>query len=84
MKVTTAEQLANCLQNIRQAQGLSQSRVGEKIGLRQATISSFEQKPEGSRLDTLFKLLSALELEIELKPRNPGQDAKTSSWDQEW
>lgn len=54
MKVTSPEQLANCLQDIRLALGLSQSRVGEKIGLRQATISSFEQKPEGSRLDTLF------------------------------
>ncbi|MEI8633525.1 helix-turn-helix domain-containing protein [Vibrio sp. PP-XX7] len=84
MKVTTAKQLANYLQDIRHNQGLSQSKIGEKIGLRQGTVSNFEQNPESTKLDTLFKLLSALELEIELKPRNPAQNVNTSSWDQEW
>ncbi len=84
MKVTTAKQLANYLQDIRHSQGLSQSKIGEKIGLRQGTISNFEQNPESTKLDTLFKLLSALELEIEIKPRNAEQSLKTSSWDQEW
>lgn len=84
MKVTTAKQLANYLQDIRHSQGLSQSKIGEKIGLRQGTISNFEQNPESTKLDTLFKLLSALELEIEIKPRNSEPSLKTSSWDQEW
>lgn len=84
MKVTTAKQLANYLQDIRQSQGLSQSKIGEKIGLRQGTVSNFEQNPESTKLESLFKLLSALELEIEIKPRNSKQSLKTPSWDQEW
>lgn len=84
MKVTTAKQLANYLQDIRHSQGLSQSKIGEKIGLRQGTVSNFEQNPESTKLESLFKLLSALELEIEIKPRNSKQSLKTPSWDQEW
>jgi HTH-type transcriptional regulator / antitoxin HipB len=84
MKVTTTKQLANYLQDTRHNQGISQSKIAEKIGLRQGTVSNFEQNPASTKLDTLFKLLSALELEIEIKPRNPEQNAKTSAWDQEW
>ncbi len=85
MKVTTAEQLASYLQDIRHTQGLSQSKVGEKIGLRQGTISNFEQNPDSTKLETLFKLLSALELEVEIKPRNADiNNSQASSWDQEW
>jgi HTH-type transcriptional regulator/antitoxin HipB len=84
MKVTTTKQLANYLQDTRHNQGLSQSKIAEKIGLRQGTVSNFEQNPASTKLDTLFKLLSALELEIEIKPRKPEQNTKTSAWDQEW
>ncbi len=84
MKITTATQLANYLQDIRHNQGLSQSKVGDKIGLRQGTVSNFEQNPDSTKLDTLFKLLSALELELEITPRNLEPNTKASSWDQEW
>ncbi len=84
MKITTATQLANYLQDIRHNQGLSQSKVGDKIGLRQGTVSNFEKNPDSTKLDTLFKLLSALELELEITPRNPEPNTKASSWDQEW
>ncbi len=84
MKITTAKQLANYLQDIRHNQGLSQSKVGDKIGLRQGTVSNFEQNPDNTKLGTLFKLLSALELELEITPRNPESSTRASSWDQEW
>ena len=70
MKITTATQLANYLQDIRYNQSLSQSKLGDKIGLRQGTISNFEQNPDSTKLDTLFKILSALELELEITPRS--------------
>ncbi|MBY6108283.1 helix-turn-helix domain-containing protein [Ferrimonas balearica] len=90
MKITTTGQLAAYLQDIRQSKGLSQAKVGEKIGVRQGTVSNFEQNPASTKLDTLFKLLSALELEVEIKPRNAtaGTKGETPSeahrWDQEW
>ena len=90
MKITTSGQLAAYLQDIRQSQGLSQAKVGEKIGVRQGTVSNFEQNPASTKLETLFKLLSALELEVEIKPRTVTADAKNEAssdakqWDQEW
>lgn len=93
MKITTAKQLSNYMQDIRLAQGLSQAKVGEQIGLRQGTVSNFEKNPESTKLETFFKLLSVLELEIELKPRNNFnprnktlnnyQDDK-GGWEHEW
>lgn len=88
MKITTTKQLSAYIQDVRQSQGLSQAKIGEKIGLRQGTISNFEQNPDSTKLDTFFKLISALELEIELKPRNASDcDTGTSDnkkWTQEW
>lgn len=86
MKITTSKQLSAYIQDIRQSQGLSQAKIGEKIGLRQGTVSNFEQNPDSSKLATLFKLLSALELEIELKPRKVTDEnsSHNSLWTEEW
>ncbi|MCL1039623.1 helix-turn-helix domain-containing protein [Shewanella submarina] len=86
MKVTTSKQLSNYIQDIRKQDGMSQTQVGERVGLRQATISKFEQRPDKSTLETLFKLLSALELELELKPRNNSKNPKAAenAWPEDW
>ncbi|WP_028116416.1 type II toxin-antitoxin system antitoxin HipB [Ferrimonas senticii] len=90
MKITTAKQLASYLQDCRQQQSASQAHLAKKVGVRQGTISNFEQNPNSTKLETLFKLLSALELELEVQPRNTNagasQEANSSNsqWDQEW
>ena len=91
MKTTTSKQLCAHLQSVRHAKGWSQAKMGEIIGIRQGTISKFEQLPDKSTIETLFKLLAALELEIELKPRNSqdislNNDTQTSDkyWGEEW
>lgn len=93
MKITTAQQLSNYIQDIRLSQGLSQAKVGEQIGLRQGTISNFEKNPKSTKLETFFKILSVLELQIELKPRNnfnPDGTQKSNAkedkggWEHEW
>ena len=72
---------------------LSQSKVGSKVGIRQDTVSSFEQNPDSTKLETLFKILSALNLELDLKVRNvtlaDQQNTTVSSesdkeWKEEW
>lgn len=83
MKVTSAQQLSNVLKDHRKQQKQSQTVVARKVGLRQDTISSFENTPEGTRLDTLFKLLSALNLELEVKPRGSIY-SNTEQWPEEW
>ena len=71
MKVTNSKQLSAYLKDARLNMKLSQSKVGNKVGIRQDTVSSFEQNPDSTKLETLFKILSALNLELDIKVRNP-------------
>jgi len=59
-------QLANRLKLIRQRNGWTQSELAKKVGLKQATISHFENAPDNTSLATLFKLLQSLELSLDV------------------
>ncbi len=84
MKVTSAKQLSACLKDARRLQKLSQGKVADKVGLRQDTVSNFEINPESTKLDTLFKILAALELSLDIKPRTDPSDSPSSDWKEEW
>lgn len=92
MKVTTAKQLSNYLKDTRLSLKLSQSKVANKVGIRQDTVSSFEQNPDSTKLETLFKLLASLNVELEVKKRGASIDNirldNTSldgqDWKEEW
>lgn len=89
MKVTNSKQLSNYLKDVRITQKLSQGKVANKVGIRQDTVSSFEQHPDSTKLETFFKILSALNLELTVTPRNAtaanNEDpAVTPSWKEEW
>ncbi len=71
----TPKQLGTELRRYRKSRKLTQAALGELVNKRQATISTLEA--EGSAtLDTLFAVLSALDLELELRPRSKGNNAK--------
>jgi len=70
MKVTSAELLAKAMRQARKDQLLSQAATADRIGIKQATVSAFENHPDGSRLDAVFELLSALELDLQIRRRN--------------
>ena len=84
MKVTSAKQLSACLKDARRLQKLSQGKVADKVGIRQDTVSSFEINPESTKLETLFKILAALELSLDIKPRTDPSDNPSSDWKEEW
>ncbi len=84
MKVTSGKQLSACLKDARRLQKLSQGKVANKVGLRQDTVSSFEINPESTKLETLFKILAALELALDIKPRTDPSDNPSSDWKEEW
>ncbi|MEO3736825.1 helix-turn-helix domain-containing protein [Shewanella baltica] len=75
MKVTNAKQLSTYLKDARLKAHLTQSKVASKVaskvGIRQDTVSSFELNPDSTKLETLFKIFSALNLELDIKVRNP-------------
>ena len=62
---------------------LSQVEVGQLVGLKQSTVSAFENKPHGTQLETLFRLLSALNLELNLSEKNEPTRVP-SAWKDEW
>ena len=80
MKVTSAKQLSACLKDARLSQKLSQG----KVGIRQDTVSSFELNPESTKLETLFKILAALELSLDIRPRTDPAENATPGWKEEW
>lgn len=83
MKITTSATLANAIRDQRKALQLTQAETAERVGMKQTTVSGFEQNPDTSKLETLFRLLSALELELHVVPRGETPD-KDSGWTQEW
>lgn len=83
MRVTSATMLANALRDRRKQRGQSQQEAADSIGVKQTTVSSFETGPEHTKLSTLFKLLTALQLELHVVPR--GSSVNTDEdWQQEW
>ncbi|MDZ7628748.1 MAG: helix-turn-helix domain-containing protein [Parvularculaceae bacterium] len=65
----TPKQLGASLRRRRRQLGLSQAALGERAGVRQATISTIESGGQSARLSTLFDVMSALQLEISVHDR---------------
>lgn len=65
----TPQQLGAAVRRKRKQMGLSQEELGTRVRLRQATISKLEAGEPGTRLKTLLDALSALDLEIVIRPR---------------
>ena len=59
-------QLANYLKLIRQKNSWTQSELAKKIGIKQSTVSNFENNPDNITLTTFFKLLQALDMSMAL------------------
>jgi HTH-type transcriptional regulator / antitoxin HipB len=71
----TPKQLGTELRRYRKKNGLTQADLSNKIGKRQATISNLEVEGSGA-LETLFAVLSALDLELAVRPRSKGEGVK--------
>lgn len=67
--VRDPRQLGLVLRQRRRQMALTQSQVGERAGLRAATVSSVENGDPGTKVSTLFALLVALDLEITARRR---------------
>jgi HTH-type transcriptional regulator/antitoxin HipB len=68
----TPQQIGAIVRRQRKKLGLSQDDLGTRIHLRQATISKVESGEPATRLQTLLDTLSALDLEIVIRPRTRG------------
>ena len=66
------KQLGAVVRQTRKQRGLTQASLGSLINKRQATISNLESAESGTTLDTLFAVLSALDLELVVRSRTKG------------
>jgi HTH-type transcriptional regulator / antitoxin HipB len=57
MIIRSTRELAEFAKDYRKRKKLSQVEIGDRVGLRQKTISDFESGPERAKLETFFKLL---------------------------
>ncbi len=71
--IRTSQQLGAILRRIRRNYNLSQSELGEKAGLWQETISKVENGAPGTKLETIFAILAALDLEVVVTPRSKSE-----------
>jgi HTH-type transcriptional regulator/antitoxin HipB len=65
----TQKQLGAELRRCRKKLGMSQAQLGRLIDMRQATISNLETEGSGT-LETLYAVLSALNLELTIRARS--------------
>ena len=80
-KVISPENLGQALRSERKLKGLSQKAVGHSVGMEQHTISKIEKGNPGTELNTLFRLLAALDLELTIQPRQkPSTQSKGDNW----
>ncbi len=69
------KQLGAILRRIRKQAGLTQAALGNHIHLRQGTVSRLESGEPAVQLRTLMSALSALDLEVVVRPRSKGSAA---------
>lgn len=84
MIIRSPKELAIFATDQRKQLGLSQSEVAERVGLKQKTISAFENNPESTMLSTAFLILSALHQDLEITPKDGGSKVTLPQWSQEW
>ena len=83
MLIHSPKELGLLITNQRKKLKLSQMEVSNLVGLKQKTISALENKSESTQLDTLFRVLSALNLDMKLLAKDEAPVTKTR-WKEEW
>jgi HTH-type transcriptional regulator/antitoxin HipB len=81
MFIRSPEELAIQIKNQRKQLKLSQVQAAEEVGLKQKTISALENNPGATQIETLFRILSALGLNMYLLPKD---QTNNNEWKEEW
>ncbi|MBB71832.1 MAG: transcriptional regulator [Legionellales bacterium] len=85
MLIHSPEELAMFVREQRKRAKLTQATASHTVGLKQSTVSAFETNPDGTKVETLFRILSAIGIELHLVVRGDKTiPSATSTWDEEW
>ncbi len=69
-KITSPKIMGQIFKSARCHKGLTQNQAGNFVGITQAMVSRIERGESNARIDTIFRLLSALELELTITPKD--------------
>ena len=75
----TAPELAQVLRGFRKARGLTQREAAARGGLLQKTVSVLETAPERSSIESLYRLLTALEVELVVRQKAAARKAEAKA-----
>jgi HTH-type transcriptional regulator/antitoxin HipB len=78
--VFSPKALGSAIKRERKLRKLNQKLAGADVGLEQSTVSSIEYGAGGTRLDTIFRMLAALDLEMVIRPKKKSETLKNEKW----
>ena len=78
--IYSPKQLANLILLTRQKNNWTQVELAKKVGIKQATISNFENNPDNTKLSTFFKLLQAMNLTLKIEDKNTEKHSNDEDW----
>jgi HTH-type transcriptional regulator/antitoxin HipB len=80
----TPAQLGAALKSARIRRGFSQTDAASNVGLKQKTVSSLENVGARTTVNTLYKMLSALNLELVIREKGRGETSQRGESPREW
>lgn len=69
LMIRDQRQLGAAIRRLRRDAGMSQQALADRAGIRQPTLSELESGKMAGRLDTILRVLAALDLDMTLQPR---------------
>ncbi len=78
--IRTSNQLGQVLQGRRKSLGLSQTELGASAGISQKRQSALELAPERITVERLLRLLAALDFELVIREKTPGDPETSREW----
>ncbi|PKF49088.1 type II toxin-antitoxin system antitoxin HipB [Enterovibrio nigricans] len=80
--IYSPQQLANHLKLLRTKHKLTQAELAQRVGLKQATLSNFENNPDTTQLKTVFKIIQALGVRMDIlsEEQTPSAKADQEVW----
>jgi HTH-type transcriptional regulator/antitoxin HipB len=78
--VYSPQSLGNAIRRQRKLKQLNQSDAGKPFKIEQTTFSDVERGAEGTRVDTLFRILAALDLEMIIQTKKKHAQLSNEEW----
>ncbi|WP_119310114.1 helix-turn-helix domain-containing protein [Cohaesibacter haloalkalitolerans] len=75
LQARTPKELGHAIRQARKTQSLTQKDLAIKSGVWQETISKIERGVVATKIETVFDLLAALDMELQIQPRTKVDEA---------